>query len=91
MIRRNPGVVAVWVVNPSRAKAEREGDGLLFHIGTPPLWVEWFAQGRAASRREVLDSILTGLPLLAEQCQGDEAALAELDRCHAQAVALVPR
>jgi len=91
MITRNPGVAAVWVVKYNQPKAEREADGLLFRVGRPPLWVEWYAQGRTATRREVLDSILSGMPLLAEQCHGDEAALLELDRAHAEAMAVVPR
>jgi hypothetical protein len=91
MIRRNPGVIAVWVVGYTKPRMRREPDGPLFEIGRPPLFTEWWARGRAATRAEVLDSMTAGLPALAEACQGDEAALSALDTAHAEALRYVPR
>lgn len=88
-LRRNPGVVAVWVVKGKSAKMVREGSGLMFDIGEP-MWVDWFAEGRRATRSEVLASIESGLPALVEICQGDEAQLFALDTAHAAAMRLLP-
>lgn len=88
MIRRNPGVSLVWV---SRTWILRT-DLRLFDVGTP-LETRWYTQGREATRREVLASIDSGLPLLramAEQDRRPGAALAELDRQHRAALQLIP-
>lgn len=85
-LRRNPGAVAVWVTRYNQPSYRRDK---LFDIGAP-LFVEWYAQGRAATRAEILASIESGLPLLAEPCQGDRAALAALRDAHAEALKLVP-
>jgi hypothetical protein len=60
MIKRNPGVALVWVTKRYEAFPDGKG-GTLFDIGEPHA-VEWYAQGREASRAEVLESIETGLP-----------------------------
>jgi hypothetical protein len=86
MIRRNPGVILVWVTKYTQPAITSEG---LFHIGQP-LFVEWYAEGRTATRAEVLHSIDTGLPALIEPCEGDPAALLALDEAHRRAMALVP-
>lgn len=91
MIMRNPGVVAVWVVKYNRPTARAVGSDLLFNIGHPPMWVEWYARARPATRSEVLASITSGLPALAERCEGNPSALADLRACHARALEVVPR
>jgi hypothetical protein len=99
MIRRNPGVAMVWVTNRPlmpfnvpRAFTPAH-PGILFHL-PDPLEVLWFAQGQKATREQVLRSIDTGLPLLAEAARSDpadaEAALAQLDRQVRMARRLVP-
>lgn len=68
MIRRNPGACAIWTSrNPHPFRAN---GGVLFNIGAPNT-VEWFSQGREATRAEVLESIATGLPLLLEMADSD--------------------
>lgn len=78
-IMRNPGVACVWF---SRGvTVERVPRGVLFNIGEPSR-VLWRAQGRAATRAEVLASIDSGYPLLQDACQRDrdpEQSLAMLD------------
>lgn len=69
----------------------REPDGgLLFHIGDVGRAL-WFAQGREATRAEVLASIDSGLPILREMAEQDgPEATAELERMHAAALEHVP-
>jgi hypothetical protein len=87
MIRRNPGAVAVYTTRSFRVERD---DGRLFRLGEPTE-VVWLAEGRAATRSEVLESIETGLPLLREVAEGDgAAALAELERMTATALQLIP-
>ena len=71
MIRRNPGVCAVWTVNGY--KVWREGKGILFDVGDP-VEVTWFAEGRLASREEVIASIESGIHLLEEACESESTA-----------------
>jgi len=75
MIRHNPGVSLVWIT--SGYKTFRADGGWLFNIG-PPEQVHFYAEGRPATRAEVLASIETGLPLLREvaERQGHEAVVA---------------
>lgn len=61
MIRRNPGVCALWVTKGFRLL--REPGGYLFDVGDCHS-VTWWSQGRPATRSEVLTSIITGIPHL---------------------------
>lgn len=88
MIERNPGVTLVWVTRSY--EIERHDDGMLFRIGRPT-GVAWWAEGRPATRAEVLASIDSGLPLLREMAwQDGPDAVAALERQHAAALELVP-
>lgn len=62
MIRRNPGVMMLWV---TRGYKTFQANGVLFKIGEPE-HVEWWREGRAATRAEVEESVATGLPALIE-------------------------
>jgi hypothetical protein len=61
MIARNPGVTAV--ITTTRFSANPQPAGLLFQIGEPEK-VEWYSEGRPASRDEVEASIASGMPIL---------------------------
>lgn len=61
MIKRNPGVAAIWITR--HFSLMREGGGVLYHLGEPER-VLWFAEGQPASRAQVDLSIATGLPEL---------------------------
>ena len=90
-LKRNPGVALVWVTNSYKAVPVDHGfgnDGILFKIGDP-LEVEWYCEGRSATRAEILASIDSGLPLLREGCPDKEANEA-LDRAYEEALELVP-
>ena len=97
MLARNPGAVAVWVTRYNawstwRARGGPSGSqpGVLFDIG-PPEWVEWYAQGRTATRAEVLASLRSGLPALREIAEQDgEAGLDLLSEALGAAMKLVP-
>jgi hypothetical protein len=89
MIERNPGVTLIWLTQTYRSVKQPEG-GLLFRIGTP-LQTEWYAQGRTATRAEILESIETGLPELARYArQEGRDSLAALRLAVERAVKLVP-
>ena len=69
MIERNPGVTLLWYTRSHRLQQIRgqgvANDGILFQIGRP-LKTEWYAHGRKATRKEVLEAIESGLPILRE-------------------------
>jgi hypothetical protein len=91
MIRRNPGVALVWVTR--KVQMFPAPGGVLFDVGDPHE-VLWFAEGREATRAEVLASIDSGLPLLRAEADKDPrpaVAVAELERMHAAALELIPK
>lgn len=65
-IERNPGATLLW-----RARRYKWGPDRLFHLGDP-VAVEWWAQGRPATRVEVLASIESGLPIFENECALDD-------------------
>lgn len=91
-IERNPGVTLVWITRsykPFRVPAQTgAAPGVLFEIGEP-IECLWFAEGRAATRTEVLLSIETGLPAL-QQHATSAADQADLGKLVHRAMALIP-
>ncbi len=88
-LERNPGVTAIWITRdyqPFRAP-----DGMLLHMGEP-VAVEWFREGRPATRAEVLASMEAGLPALEAlaAAQGPEA-VCELEIAAAEAMEYLPK
>lgn len=91
MVKRNPGVALVWRSLRWRAFPDGAGSWLI-DIGKPHA-VEWYAHGRPATRGEVLDAMISGLPLLAEAAAADaepEEAADELAAAYRRALDLVP-
>jgi hypothetical protein len=87
-LKRNPGVVLL-LVTKSFTLFNAPG-GVLFKIGDPEK-LEWYTEGRPATREEILHSIDTGLPILEEAAASDgPEALKELEVQHQQALKLVP-
>lgn len=88
---RNPGAVCVWVTKTYRPfRAQVGGNGVLFSLG-PAEEALWFAKGRPATRREVVDSIEGGLPTLAKLAADQGvASVAALSRQIAEAMPLLP-
>lgn len=91
-IKRNPGVTCLWVTRSYRPFRPHVGyPGILFRIGEPER-VLWFAEGREATRDEVMASIDSGLPLLrAPADQEGAAAVAALEKQYSAAMSLIPR
>jgi hypothetical protein len=88
MLLRNPGVALVWVTR--NFSTFRAPGGYLFDIGEPTQ-VSWYAQGRSATRAEVMASIDTGLPALQEAADAEgRKARQELDDHLAAAMRLMP-
>jgi hypothetical protein len=87
-IKRNPGCALVWITRSYRQRAAP--GGVLFDMGDAER-VEWYSEGRTATREEVLASIDSGLPILHDMAarQGVDA-LAQLDRQTAEARELLP-
>lgn len=79
-ITRNPGVAGVWVTKSYKTFQAKgaAAHGVLIEMGLP-IEVLWFAEGRPATRQEVVGSIDGGMPLLKEQCMKEETALARWD------------
>jgi hypothetical protein len=87
-VERNPGAVALYETR--KATPFRAGDGFLFRLG-PPERIDWWAQGRTATRAEIEASIESGYPLLEEVARKDGAeALRALDRMRIDAMKLLP-
>lgn len=65
-ILRNPGVTLLWTTRSYTVFNDGKGKPLI-QIG-PPSAVEWYSQGRHATRAEVAHSVETGLPVLRQCC-----------------------
>jgi hypothetical protein len=92
MIERNPGVILIWGTQTYRAEnhGTRQQPRLLFRIGSP-IKIEWFSQGRTATRAEIIESIESGLPRLREVAAMDgRTGLDELRHQIERAAKLVP-
>lgn len=68
MIRRNPGVMALWASRTWEPYAAP--GGFLIHTGEP-ISVEWWCRGQLATREQVIEAIDSGYPILEQQCQDD--------------------
>jgi hypothetical protein len=69
MLRRNPGVVVLWITKTWSRFNDGNG-GQLIRIGDPSE-TRWFAQGRPATRDEAEESIAAGVPILTQMAMGD--------------------
>jgi len=78
-IRRNPGVVMLWVTRAYEVFQPHAGQqaGYLIQMGTPES-VEWWCEGRPATREEVLHSIEEGLPNLEAVARAEKGGLEAL-------------
>ena len=61
-ILRNPGVAAIWITREFSTFRDGRG-GWLITVG-PAESVIWYAEGRLATRAEVVDSVESGMPAL---------------------------
>lgn len=66
-LKRNPGVSLLWVTKSYGTFRDGKG-GWLIEVGDPTQ-VAWYAEGRTATRAEVVASIDSGFPLLLEAAE----------------------
>jgi hypothetical protein len=85
-IDRNPGVMCVWTTERYKIFKPHSG-GVLFDVGEP-YRIEFYCEGRAATRAELMESITTGLPLLTE-IAAKEGALSDLEKMRLRAMRLI--
>jgi hypothetical protein len=89
-IKRNPGVTVLWTTLSYRVW--RTPNGLpLFDIGDPE-HIEFYAEGRKATREEILASMESGLrdELMPRAMTEGPDAVAALQAMYAKALQLVP-
>jgi hypothetical protein len=81
MLTRNPGCCCLWTTRSYKLFRAHHGQpGTLFELGEPT-GLEWYAEGREATREEVLASVDSGLPLIRPMAEADgPEAVAELGR-----------
>lgn len=99
MIRRNPGVFALWASPGLQGSTfgGRNGwftwrdprGGLLFNIGEP-IEIRWYREGRTATREEIVESLESGLPILREESEKEEGGVEMLEQQYAAAMVLLP-
>jgi hypothetical protein len=93
-LMRNPGVTLLWWTAKYDVFTPPTG-GRLIHIGDPER-VAWYAEGRLATRAEVLRSIETGMPALREAAEQEATpwdrrdAHLEIDRRYLELARYLP-
>jgi hypothetical protein len=90
-IKRNPGVICLWETSDYRPFRPQHGNaGVLFRLGEPSR-VDWWAEGRPATRTEVEASIASGFPTLQELARQEGAdAMRELQQLRERVTPLLP-
>lgn len=90
MEERNPGVSLVWVTEAGPIPVQDGKGGILFRLGDA-YQTYWYAEGRDATREEVMHSIDTGLPRLMELAEADgPEAVSEVSRLTVAVTRLLP-
>jgi hypothetical protein len=87
-LRRNPGVTMLWTTKDYSIFDDGKG-GKLVHMGEPTA-VEWYAEGKIATREQVMASIESGFPALAEMALKQEGAMAYLNECRQKFEKFIP-
>jgi hypothetical protein len=89
MIKRNPGCVCLFETPLAKAFDDGRG-GWLIRLDAPTR-VDWWAEGRKATRDEIMASIDSGLPLLEAEAEKDGiAAQVALEEMRLMAMMLLP-
>jgi hypothetical protein len=92
MIKRNPGCTALYETKEALMMGApgHDGGGWLIRLGAPER-IDWWAEGRSATRGEVMASIESGYPLLfAEAKKEGPEAIHALGRMHLAAMKFMP-
>lgn len=89
MLQHNPGVTLVW--SCVRYGLIEANGGVLFEIG-PPSRIQWFREGRAATRAECLEAFDKGLPTVRRIAEGEGPyAVRDLEARIDRAMHLLPK
>jgi hypothetical protein len=89
-IKRNPGVMLVWMTHIYKPFYAPNGNNVLFRLGEPGS-LEFYARGRKATREEIMAAIDSGLPILRQMAEtGGPEAVAMLEQMTEQGLKLVP-
>lgn len=90
-LEHNPGAMALWTTRSFRVfNADQGGQGQLITIGDPEK-IEWFAEGRRATKDEVRAAIDKGLPSLRKLAEEEGPdAIADLEQQLKRALPLLP-
>jgi len=86
-LTRNPGVAMLWVTR--HYEIFRSETGPLLQMGEPE-FVEWYCEGREATRSEVIASIDGGLPALEAVARTEPGGLQALERAMARFEKWIP-
>lgn len=86
----NPGATLIWITKSYKAIRD-QGGGVLFAIGEPHDLL-WYAEGRTATRADIIAAFDKGLPFLREVAdkQDGPEGRAELEKHIAAAMQLIP-
>ncbi len=87
-LTRNPGVSMLWTTDTYSLFDDGKGRKLL-HMGEPSS-VEWYAEGKIATREQVMKSIETGLPALASMAMQQKGAMEYLNQCREKFEKYIP-
>jgi hypothetical protein len=89
MIERNPGCTCLYETSAATKVSDGKG-GWLIRLGHPDR-VDWWAEGRQATRGEIQASIDGGFPILLDMAMKDgQEAVDELTRLAHTALQLLP-
>jgi hypothetical protein len=89
MIDRNPGATALWETE-SYHRFQPPGGGLLCRFGEPRR-VDWWTQGRPATRAEALAAIDSGMPILLGMARQDgPEGVREIEDRYKRVLGLLP-
>ena len=86
-ITRNPGVTMLWTTKDYSVFDDGSG-GKLIQMGEPNA-VEWYAEGKIATREQVMASIDSGLPALVTMAR-QQGAMKYLNECTERFSRFVP-
>ena len=89
-ITRNPGVTMLWSTRSFEVFRPEITGGYLITMGAPEQ-VEWFREGRTATRAEVVASIDSGIHNLELLASKESGGLEHLAQCRARLESLLPK
>lgn len=88
MVEHNPGANLIWVTKSFRIVPDHK-DGWLIEVG-PPVETLWFAEGRKATRAEILAAFEKGLALQRPLAESEPGGIEALEADLAEAMKLIP-